>query len=114
MSTAGAITEALRWEVSGMGGRGKGARRGFQGPQKAQEGPCKALRPRTLPASSAGASMASLPIEIEHDPETGSLVGSVPGVPGAHTQGATVEEVRSNLAEVVELLREEDVLPPAA
>lgn len=58
--------------------------------------------------------MASLPIEIERDPETGLLVGSVPGVPGAHTQGATVEEVRSNLAEVVELLREEGVLPPAA
>lgn len=58
--------------------------------------------------------MASLPVEIEHDPETGLLVASVPGVPGAHTQGTTVEEVRSNLAEVVELLREEDVLPPAA
>lgn len=58
--------------------------------------------------------MASLPIEIERDPETGLLVGSVPGVPGAHTQGATVEEIRSNLAEVVDLLREEGVLPPAA
>lgn len=55
--------------------------------------------------------MASLPVEIEHDPETGLVVASVPGVPGAHTQGATVEEARSNLAELVELLHEEGVLP---
>ena len=47
---------------------------------------------------------------IERDIETGLLVGSVPGLPGAHTQGATVEEVRENLAEVIALLRDEGAL----
>lgn len=47
---------------------------------------------------------------IERDIETGLLVGSVPGLPGAHTQGDTVEEVRRNLAEVIELLRSEGEL----
>jgi len=49
---------------------------------------------------------------IERDLETGLLVGSVPGIPGAHTQGETVEEVRANLAEVIELLRSQDALEP--
>jgi predicted RNase H-like HicB family nuclease len=47
---------------------------------------------------------------IERDLETGLLVGSVPGLPGAHTQGETVEEVCQNLAEVIELLRDEGAL----
>lgn len=47
---------------------------------------------------------------IERDIETGLLVGSVPGLPGAHTQGGSIEEVRSNLAEVIELLREQGEL----
>ena len=47
---------------------------------------------------------------IERDFETGLLVGSVPGIPGAHTQGETNEEVRANLAEVVELLLSQDAL----
>ena len=45
---------------------------------------------------------------IERDPETGLLVGSVPEIPGAHTQGETIEEVRANLAEVIELMQSED------
>ena len=49
---------------------------------------------------------------IERDLQTGLLVGSVPGVPGAHTQGETIEEVRQNLAEVIALLREEGALQP--
>ena len=49
---------------------------------------------------------------IERDLETGLLVGSVPGIPGAHTQGETIEEVRTNLAEVIELLQSEDALEP--
>ena len=49
---------------------------------------------------------------IERDLVTGLLVGSVPGVPGAHTQGETVEEVRKNLAEVIELLQSEGALQP--
>jgi predicted RNase H-like HicB family nuclease len=49
---------------------------------------------------------------IERDLATGLLVGSVPGIPGAHTQGETIEEVRINLAEVISLLRTEDALEP--
>lgn len=49
---------------------------------------------------------------IERDLETGLLVGSVLGIPGAHTQGKTIDEVRTNLAEVIELLQSEDALVP--
>jgi predicted RNase H-like HicB family nuclease len=34
---------------------------------------------------------------IELDPDTGLFVGYVPGWPGAHSQGATVDELRQNL-----------------
>jgi predicted RNase H-like HicB family nuclease len=44
---------------------------------------------------------------IEYDPESRLYVGIVPGVPGAHTQGASLDELRENLREVLELcLRE--------
>lgn len=42
---------------------------------------------------------------IERDLSTGVLVGSVPGISGAHSQGNSVEEVRHSLVEVLELLR---------
>ena len=45
---------------------------------------------------------------IEFDPETNLYVGVVPGIPGAHTQGATLDELHANLKEVVELCLEED------
>lgn len=44
---------------------------------------------------------------IEFDPETNLYVGIVPGVPGAHTQGATLDELQKNLKEVLELCLEE-------
>lgn len=44
---------------------------------------------------------------IEYDPETSMYVGIVPGIPGAHTQAATLDELRVNLAEVLELCLEE-------
>jgi predicted RNase H-like HicB family nuclease len=44
---------------------------------------------------------------IEKDPTTGVFVGYVPGWPGAHSQGDTVEELRDNLREVVEMLLED-------
>jgi predicted RNase H-like HicB family nuclease len=44
---------------------------------------------------------------IERDIETGLLVGYVPGFPGAHSQGATVEELADNLQEVVAMLLED-------
>jgi predicted RNase H-like HicB family nuclease len=49
---------------------------------------------------------------IEKDLQTGLLVGNVPGIPGAHTQGETVDEVRVNLLEVLHLLRDEGALIP--
>ena len=40
---------------------------------------------------------------VEWDPETKLYVGVVPGLPGAHTQGATFDELQKNLKEVLEL-----------
>jgi len=44
---------------------------------------------------------------VEWDPDTNLYVGIVPGIPGAHTQGATLDELHRNLKEVVELCLEE-------
>ena len=44
---------------------------------------------------------------VERDPESGIYVGYVPGFPGAHSQGATPEELQSNLREVIEMLLED-------
>jgi len=44
---------------------------------------------------------------IEKDPETGFYVAIVPGIPGAHTQAETLDELQNNLKEVVELCLEE-------
>lgn len=44
---------------------------------------------------------------IEWDPETNLYVGIVPGIPGAHTQGATLDELHQNLKEVLVLCLEE-------
>jgi predicted RNase H-like HicB family nuclease len=44
---------------------------------------------------------------IEKCTETGLYVGYVPGVPGAHSQGVTLDELSENLREVLELLAEE-------
>jgi len=44
---------------------------------------------------------------IERDPETGLLVGYVPGFPGAHSQGETLDELNANLREVIEMLLED-------
>jgi predicted RNase H-like HicB family nuclease len=44
---------------------------------------------------------------IERDADTGLLVGHVPGMPGAHSQGKTLDELNQNLREVIEMLLEE-------
>jgi predicted RNase H-like HicB family nuclease len=44
---------------------------------------------------------------VERDPETGLLVGYVPGWPGAHTQGIDLAELQRNLREVIEMLLED-------
>ena len=44
---------------------------------------------------------------IERCPDTGLLVGYVPGFPGAHSQGETLDELLENLVEVVGMLLED-------
>jgi len=44
---------------------------------------------------------------IERDPVTGLLVGYVPGFPGAHSQGETLDELNANLREVISMLLED-------
>ena len=44
---------------------------------------------------------------IEYDPDTKLYVGTIPAVPGAHTQGASLDELHDNLKEVLELCLEE-------
>ena len=41
---------------------------------------------------------------IEKCPDTGFYVGYIPGFPGAHSQGDTLDELSKNLKEVVEML----------
>ena len=43
---------------------------------------------------------------IERCVETGLYVGYVPGFPGVHSQGATLDELNHNLKEVIEMLIE--------
>ncbi len=47
--------------------------------------------------------MKTLTAYIEWDPETKLYVGVVPGIPGAHTQGASLDELHQNLEEVTAL-----------
>ncbi len=44
---------------------------------------------------------------IEKCPDTGLFVGYVPGLAGAHSQGATLEELTANLREVIHMLLED-------
>ena len=47
---------------------------------------------------------------IEKDPETGLYIGYIPGFPGAHSQAESLDELNSNLREVVEMLLEDGEL----
>lgn len=51
--------------------------------------------------------MRTFNVIVERDPDTGLLVGYVPGWPGAHSQGVTFDELEKNLREVIEMLLEE-------
>lgn len=44
---------------------------------------------------------------VEKCPDTNLYVGYVPGFPGAHSQGKTLDELRNNLIEVIRMLSEE-------
>jgi predicted RNase H-like HicB family nuclease len=56
--------------------------------------------------------MKNLTAIVEQDLETGYFVGYVSGIAGAHTQGRTLDELRANLKEVLEMLAEERLLNP--
>lgn len=45
---------------------------------------------------------------VDRDTDTNLYVGYVPGFPGAHSQGETLDELRKNLREVVEMLLEDE------
>ncbi|MCY7383374.1 MULTISPECIES: type II toxin-antitoxin system HicB family antitoxin [Microcoleus] len=47
---------------------------------------------------------------IEKDSDTKLYVGYIPGFPGAHSQGETLDELHENLREVIEMLLEDDTL----
>ena len=44
---------------------------------------------------------------VEQDRDTKLFVGYVPGFPGAHSQGKTLDELRENLREVILMLLED-------
>ena len=44
---------------------------------------------------------------VEKCPDTGFYVGYVPGFPGAHSQGETLDELHANMQEVIGMLLED-------
>lgn len=59
------------------------------------------------PISAGGVLMRLFTAVIERCPETGLYVGYVPGFPGAHSQGNTLDELHDNLREVIAMLMED-------
>ena len=51
--------------------------------------------------------MRSYTAIVERDADTGLYVGHIPGWPGAHSQGPTVDELLANMEEVVRMLLED-------
>jgi len=51
--------------------------------------------------------MSTYTAVIEHCADTGLYVGYVPGFAGAHSQGATLDELHANLREVIAMLLED-------
>jgi predicted RNase H-like HicB family nuclease len=49
---------------------------------------------------------------VERSQETGLFVGFVPGLPGAHTQAESLDELNANLREVLALILEDGGLTP--
>lgn len=52
----------------------------------------------------------SFAVVIERDPD-GGFIASVPALPGCHTQGETLDELRGNVREAVELYLEDEDVP---
>ncbi len=57
--------------------------------------------------SAQGVTVRTFTAYLEWDTETNLYVGSIPGIPGAHSQGATLDELHQNLKEVLVLCLEE-------
>ena len=55
-------------------------------------------------------SMKTFTAVVEKDSNTNFFVGYIPGFPGAHSQGETLDELHNNLCEVVEMLLEDQEL----
>ncbi|HTU89076.1 MAG TPA: type II toxin-antitoxin system HicB family antitoxin [Gemmataceae bacterium] len=51
--------------------------------------------------------MRSFTVIVERCPDTNLYVGHVPGFPGAHSQGETLDELRQNMKEVIAMLLED-------
>ena len=51
--------------------------------------------------------MRTFSFVVERDPAAGLFVGHVPGWPGAHSQGESLDELQLNLQEVVSMLLED-------
>jgi len=62
---------------------------------------------KNLSLPSKNKKMRTFTAVVEKDPDTGLYVGCVPGFPGAHTQGETLDELHKNLQEVIKLLLED-------
>jgi predicted RNase H-like HicB family nuclease len=67
------------------------------------------FRPNHL-NSVIGITMKTFTAVIEKDSDTNLYIGYVPGFPGAHSQGETLDELQSNLCEVIEMLLEDSEL----
>lgn len=52
--------------------------------------------------------MKTLTAYIEFDEETRQYVGIIPGIPGAHSQAKSLDDLNHNLKEVLELCKEEN------
>ena len=46
---------------------------------------------------------------VEHCPDTGLFVGRIPQLPGAHSQGETLEELNDNLSQVIALVLDDGI-----
>jgi len=61
-----------------------------------------------IEALELGSGMRTFTAIVERDSDTNLYVGYVPGFPGAHSQGETLDELHENLREVVEMLLEDE------
>ena len=55
--------------------------------------------------------MHSYTAVIERCPDTRLYVGYVPGFPGAHSQGESLDELQVNLQEVISMLLDDGPIP---